>query len=120
SGSGFGLAAELPDIDPDEFDAVTLVLGQDGGDVIWKLRTFRDSRGAFITPEFFREREGDDEQFACAGSSIRIKATRLSVTVPLVCLDDPDKPLQARLEITDQDGGKERTSTSKVLSAPKK
>ena len=119
SGTGFGLAADLPKIDLQKFDSVTLVLGQDDGKVLWNLKTFRDSRGSFITPELFLSKEGPDEQFACTGSAMRINATRLTMTVPLACLDNPEKPLRARLEITDRDGGEEKTSTSKALKAPK-
>ncbi|MEJ7635188.1 hypothetical protein [Aeromicrobium sp.] len=119
SATAVGLAADLPDIDLKKFDSVTLVLGQDSGEVLWKLRTFRDSRGAFVTPEFFLVKDGLDEQFACAGSSMRIKAPRLTMSLPLACLDDPEKPLQARLEIEDRDGGEEKTSTSKTLAPPK-
>ena len=115
----FALGAELPDIDIKKFDTVNLVLGQDDGDVLWRLTSFRDSRGAFITPQLYRQKAGPDEQFACNGALMRIKATQLTATVPLACLDDPEKPLRARLEITDSDGGEEKTSTSKTLSAPK-
>jgi len=119
SATGFGLAADLPKIDLQKFDSVTLALGQDDGKVLWKLKTFRDSRGSFVTPELFLAKDGPDEQFACTGSAMRINATRLTMTVPLSCLDNPEKPLRARLEITDRDGGEEKTSTSKVLDAPK-
>lgn len=118
SSTGFGLAADLPDIDLKVVDTVTLVLDEDG-DVRWNLRTFRDSRGAFITPELFRVEDGPDEQFACNGGKIRIASTRMTVTLPLACLGEPDKPLRARLEITDRDGDTEKTSTSKVLAAPR-
>lgn len=115
----FALGADMPDIDIKEFDTVDLLLGQDEGDVLWRLTTFRDSRGAFITPQLYREQDGPDEQFACAGAAMRIQSTRLTVTVPLACLDDAEKPLKARLQITDQDGGKETTTTSKTLKMPK-
>lgn len=118
SSTGFGLAADLPKIDIGTFDTVSLVLGQDEGDVLWELRTVRDSRGNFITPELYRVQDGPDEQFACARASMRITGTRLNVTVPLACLENPDKPLKARLEITNRDGGKEKTSTSRTLAAP--
>ncbi|MGA8986708.1 hypothetical protein [Aeromicrobium sp.] len=119
SSTGFGLAADLPTIDTGEFDTVTLVMGQDDGAVLWELRTVRDSRGNFITPELYRVQDGPDEQFACARASMRIAGTRLNVTVPLACLENPEKPLKARLEITDRNGGEEKTSNSKVLVAPK-
>jgi hypothetical protein len=119
SAAVFGLAADIPKIDLEKFDSVTVVLGQDDGDVLWRLTTFRDARGAFITPELYLVKEGPNERFACASAAMRIKDTRLTVSVPLVCLDDPEKPLQARLEIKDRDGGEEKTTTSKKLIAPK-
>jgi hypothetical protein len=115
----FGLAADLPDLDIEKFDTIDLVLGQDNGDVLWRLTTFRDSRGAFITPQLYLQKDGPDEQFACNGATVRVKATQLTASVPLACLDKSEKPLRARLEITDRDGGEEKTSTSKTLRAPK-
>jgi hypothetical protein len=118
SATGFGLAADIPDIDLDEFDSVTLVIGQDDGAILWNLTTTRDPRGVFINPELHRREGEDHEQFACPGASVRIKETRLTITMPLGCIDDPDKPVKARLELTDQDGGTERTSVSKTLAKP--
>ena len=120
SATALGLAAELPGIDLDLFDTITVVMGQDGGDVRWRLESFRDPRGAFVTPQLYLVGEGPDEQYACNGAAIRIKGTRLTSTLPLACLDEPGKPLQVRLELEDRDGGSERTSTSKTLTAPKK
>jgi hypothetical protein len=114
----FALGAELPDIDIKKIDTVNLVLGQDNGDVLWRLTTFQDSRGAFVLPEFFLVKDGKDEQLACS-AGMRITGVQLRIDVPLKCLDNPDKPLRARLEITDRDGGEEKTSTSKALSPPK-
>jgi hypothetical protein len=119
SAAVFGLAADIPKIDLEKFDSVTVVLGQDDGDVLWRLTTFRDARGAFITPELYLDKRGRDERFACASAAMRIKDTRLTVSIPLVCLDDPEKPLRARLEIKDRDGGEEKTTVSKKLIAPK-
>jgi hypothetical protein len=119
SAAVFGLAADIPKIDLQKFDSVTVVLGQDDGDVLWRLTTFRDARGAFITPELYLDKKGPDERFACASAAMRIKDTRLTVSIPLVCLDDPEKPLRARLEIKDRDGGEEKTTVSKKLIAPK-
>ena len=51
-------AADLPKIDLQKFDSVTLALGQDDGKVLWKLKTFRDSRGSFVTPELFLAKDG--------------------------------------------------------------
>ena len=118
SATGFGLAADVPDIDLKKFGSVTLTVGQDDGDILWSLSTARDPRGAFINPELSRTKDGEQERFACPGASVRIKATRLTITMPLRCLDDPEKPVRARLELKDRDGAKERTSTSKTLSAP--
>ncbi|MEV7397096.1 hypothetical protein [Aeromicrobium sp. NPDC092404] len=116
--SVFALGAELPDIDIKKIDTVNLVMGQDDGDVLWRLTTFQDARGGFVYPELYLVKDGDDEQFAC-NAVMRIKGVQLTMTVPLKCLDDSEKPLRARLEITDRDGGEEKTSTSKELSAPK-
>jgi hypothetical protein len=118
SAAGFGLAADIPAIDLDKFATVTLVIGQNDGAILWNLTTIRDPRGVFINPELRRVEGDDEQQFACPGASVRIKATRLAITMPLRCLDNPEKPVKARLELTDQDGGKERTSVSKTLSAP--
>jgi hypothetical protein len=112
------LGAELPDIDIKKIDTVNLMLGQDNGDVLWRLTTFQDSRGGFVYPELYLVKDGADEQFAC-NAVMRIKAAQLTMTVPLRCLDNVEKPLRARLEITDRDGGEEKTSTSKELSVPK-
>lgn len=112
------IGAELPDIDLKEIDTVNLILGQDDGDVLWRLTTFQDARGAFVIPQLFLVKDGKDEQFACS-AGMRIKGPQLRMNIPLKCLDNPEKPLRARLEITDRDGGEEKTSTSKTLSAPK-
>lgn len=116
--SVFAVGAELPDIDIKKIDTVNLMLGQDNGDVLWRLTTFQDSRGAFVIPQLFLVKDGKDEQFACR-AGMRIKGAQLTMEFPLNCLDNPQKPLRLRLEITDRDGGEEKTSTSKVLSAPK-
>ena len=112
------IGAELPDIDLKKIDTVNLMLGQDNGDVLWRLTTFQDARGAFVIPQLFLVKDGKDEQFACR-AGMRIKGPQLTMEFPLSCLDNPGKPLRARLEITDRDGGEEKTSTSKALSAPK-
>lgn len=112
------IGAELPDVDIKQIDTVNLMLGQDNGDVLWRLTTFQDARGGFVIPELYLVKDGPDEQFACT-SGMRIKGAQLTMNVPLKCLDNPEKPLRARLEITDRDGGEEKTSTSKTLSAPK-
>lgn len=112
------IGAELPDIDIKKIDTVNLMLGQDNGDVLWRLTTFQDSRGAFVIPQLFLVKDGKDDQFACR-AGMRIKGAQLRMDIPLSCLDNPQKPLRARLEITDRDGGEEKTSTSKTLSAPK-
>jgi len=117
-GSLISVGAELPDIDLKKIDTVNLMLGQDNGDVLWRLTTFQDTRGAFVFPQLFLVKDGKDEQFACS-AGIRIRGAQLRMDIPLKCLDDPEKPLRARLEITDRDGGKEQTSTSKTLRAPK-
>ncbi len=114
----FAVGAELPDIDLKKIDTVNLMLGQDNGEELWRVTTFQDSRGGFVFPQFYRVKDGKDEQFACT-AGMRIKGVQLTMNVPLRCLDDPEKPLRARLEITDRDGGEEKTSTSKALSAPK-
>ncbi|KQV73745.1 hypothetical protein ASC61_01235 [Aeromicrobium sp. Root344] len=114
----FAIGAEIPDIDLKKIDSVSLVLGQDNGKVLWRVTTFQDARGAFVFPQLYLAKDGKDEQYACA-SVMRIRGPQLSMTVPLKCLDNPEKPLRARLEITDRDGGEEKTSTSKVLDAPK-
>lgn len=114
----FALGAELPDIDIKKIDTVSLMLGQDNGDVLWRLTTFQDSRGGFVIPQLYLVKDGEDEQFACT-AGMRIKGAQLTMNVPLKCLDNPEKPLRARLEITDRDGGEEKTSASKPLSAPK-
>jgi hypothetical protein len=114
----FAVGAELPDIDIKKIDTVSLMLGQDNGDVLWRLTTSQDARGAFVIPELYLVKDGKDEQFACS-AGMRIKGAQLSMTLPLKCLDNPEKPVQARLEITDRDGGEEKTSVSKALSAPK-
>ena len=114
----FAVGAELPDIDIKEIDTVDLMLGQDGGDVLWRVTTSQDSRGGFIIPQLYLVKDGPDEQFACT-AGMRIRGAQLTMNVPLKCLDNPEKPLRARLEITDRDGGEEKTSTSKTLSAPK-
>lgn len=116
--SVLALGAELPDIDIKKIDTVNFMMGQDNGDVLWRLTTFQDSRGGFVYPELYLVKDGEDEQFACS-AVMRIKGVQLTMTVPLRCLDDAEKPLRARLEITDRDGGEEKTSTSKELSAPK-
>jgi len=112
------IGAELPDIDIKKIDTVNLMLGQDDGKELWRVTSFQDSRGGFVIPQFYRVKSGKDEQFACS-AGLRIKGPQLTMNVPLKCLDDPEKPLRARLEITDRDGGEEKTSTSKALSAPK-
>lgn len=112
------IGAELPDIDIKKIDTINLMLGQDNGDVLWRVTTFQDPRGAFVIPQLFLIKDGKDEQFACR-AGMRIKGAQLTMEFPLNCLDNPSKPLRARLEITDRDGGEEKTSTSKALSAPK-
>lgn len=114
----FELGAELPDIDIKKVDSVNLMLGQDGGKILWRVTTFQDARGGFIIPQLYLVKDGDDEQFACS-AGMRIRGSQLRMSVPLSCLDNPEKSLRARLEITDRDGGKEKTSTSRTLSAPK-
>lgn len=114
----FAVGAELPDIDIKKIDTVSLMLGQDDGEVLWRVTTSQDARGGFIIPQFYRVKDGPDEQFACT-AGMRIRGAQLTMNLPLKCLDDPEKPLRARLEITDSDGGEEKTSTSKALSAPK-
>lgn len=114
----FALGAEIPDVDVKKIDTVELLLGQDGGDVLWRVTTFQDSRGGFVIPQLYLVKAGRDEQFACS-AGMRIRGAQLTMNVPLKCLDNPEKPLRARLEITDRDGGEEKTSTSKTLSAPK-
>jgi hypothetical protein len=115
--SVFAVGAELPDIDIKKIDTVTLVLAQDNG-ALWRLRTLQDSRGGFVIPQLYLVKAGVEEQFACS-AGMRIKGAQLTMTIPLKCLDNPQKPLRARLEITDRDGGQEKTSNSKTLKAPK-
>ena len=114
----FAVGADIPDIDLKKIDSVSLILGQDDGKVLWRVTTFQDARGAFVFPQLYLVKDGKDEQYACT-SVMRIRGPQLNMTVPLSCLDNREKPLRARLEITDRDGGEEKTSTSKVLDAPK-
>lgn len=113
----FAVGAELPDIDIKKIDTVTLVLGQDNG-AVWRLRTLQDARGGFVIPQLYLVKGATEEQFACT-AVMRIKGAQLTMTIPLKCLDNPQKPLRARLEITDRDGGQEKTAISKMLKAPK-
>jgi hypothetical protein len=118
SATGFGLAADIPKLDLAKFDSVTLTVGQDDGAILWNLTTIRDPRGVFINPELRRVKDGAEQQFACPGASVRIKATRLTITMPMRCLDNPEKPVKARLELKARDGGAEKTSVSKTLPLP--
>ena len=115
--SVFAIGAELPKIDIKKIDTVTLVLAQDNG-ALWRLRTLQDARGGFVIPQLYLVKGVTEEQFACT-AGMRIKGPQLTMTIPLKCLDNPQKPLRARLEITDRDGGQEKTSNSKTLKAPK-
>lgn len=115
--SVFAIGAELPDIDIKKIDTVTLVLAQDNS-TLWRLKTLQDARGGFVIPQLYLVKPSGEEQFACS-AGMRIKGAQLTMTLPLKCLDNPQKPLRARLEITDRDGGQEKTSNSKTLKAPK-
>lgn len=115
--SVFAVGAEIPDIDIKKIDTVTLVLGQDNG-AVWRLKTLQDPRGGFVIPQLYLVKGATEEQFACT-AGMRIKGAQLTMTIPLKCLDNPQKPLRARLEITDRAGGEEKTSTSKTLKSPK-
>ncbi|MEH3033950.1 MAG: hypothetical protein PGN07_07885 [Aeromicrobium erythreum] len=115
--AAIGIGVDLPDLDLDDLQRIAIEVQQ--GSTRWMLTTEKDPRDAFVTPRLEREKDGKTVEYACAKATIQAATARLSVTLPLACLDRNDEPVRVRLALRSVDGGTERTATTKELAAPK-
>ena len=115
--SVFAVGAELPDIDIKKIDTVTLVLAQDNGAVVAPQDT--PGRPGRLRDPAALPRQG------CDRGAVRLHCRHAHQGSPADDDDPAEVPrqpaeaLRARLEITDRNGGQEKTANSKMLKAPK-
>lgn len=119
--TAIGLAIDVPDLAIDDLDRITVVVRQ--RDTTWRLSTSKDPRDAFVSPRLEREVTENFQvkrtEYACAKGTIRAGDSRLSVTLPLACLDRSAAPVRVSVSLAGRDGASERTGRTKPLAAPK-